>query len=99
MVGVVIRIVRQYLVPAPFHKSALALEAGKLIWGKIRNPACRLVMIKLGIGRPDDQMAALAKAQAQIDVVEGDREVGLVEPADLLIGRFVHHQTSAGYRA
>ena len=50
-------------------------------------------MIEFGQRRPDDQIPALAKPQAEIDIVEGDPQLA-VEPADLVEHRSPHCETS-----
>ena len=59
----------------------------------------RLVMVEESMGRVKDPVSLVADLETQVDVVEGDRELGFVEathfPEDIGTG----HQAGAGYSA
>src|SRR5439155_7150673 len=97
-VRVVAGVVLQHRAPAPLHIGDLGDKAAALVGVDVRPARGGFVVIKLGMGRPYDAVAALADAQAQIDVIEGDREVALVEPADLGIDLGRHHEAGGGHR-
>jgi hypothetical protein len=52
----------------------------------------------LGVGGPDDVVACFPQLQAQIDVVEGDREVFGIEAADFIETTPPHQQAGGGDR-
>ena len=56
----------------------------------------RLVVVEDGVRRVDDPVAGLARPQAEINVVEGDRKVVGVEAADFGEERAAHQGAGEG---
>src|SRR5205085_10830220 len=54
-------------------------------------------MIEFGIRRPEDAIAARTHAQAEIHIVEGNRQIGLIETTDLSVHLAARDETCAGH--
>src|SRR6266498_3429806 len=52
---------------------------------------------QLCVRRPDDPVAGLTQPQAKIDVVESDREIYVIEAADLQVNIPSDYRASGGY--
>ena len=72
------RVEAQGLAPATLHVADLLCEPRRP-WTVVGAPADRLVVEELGVRAPDDPPSRLAQPQAEVDVVEGDRQVRFVE--------------------
>src|SRR5262245_499998 len=82
------------LAPAPLHVGDLSGEARALdVVGTARGA---LAVAELRPRRPDGAEAALAHPEAEVDVVEPDRQVLLVEPADGLERVAPDHEARRG---
>src|SRR5688572_10748235 len=54
-------------------------------------------MDQVRVGRPNDPVSSLGKAQAKIDIVKSDAEVHFVESAELLENRFAQNHARPRY--
>src|SRR5437016_11547143 len=70
-----------------------ASEPRRLLRCHVAAARSRLVMVKLGIGRPRHQIAPLSQLQAVVDIVVGNGKA-LVQASDL--GKYVGARQQAG---
>lgn len=66
--------------PSPFHIVDLSPEARPFFRGVFVAPAGGLVVIEFSPWRPDIVVTCRAHLQAQINVAEGNGQLGLVQP-------------------
>src|SRR5215470_15320244 len=96
-IGIEVRVVVQHPAPLRSHIFNLLHKFPVPCGHYIRTTRCRFMMVKLRQWGPDDQIAALANAQAEIDVVERHAQIA-VEAADLVEHRAARCQTRRCYR-
>jgi hypothetical protein len=97
-IRVKIGVVVQNVPPPRSHVIVLAQEFLITIRHQVQIPGGRLVMIELRQRRPHDQVPALAEPQAQIHVIERDRQVLTVESTDLEKYIPPDRETGGGHR-